>query len=81
MRARVSNLGPARTLPAVITVVVAAGEAAASLAGPEPSPGHYCNSATSWTRSSPCGKVAYMGVVLLTLDICGQGSSQEDRAS
>lgn len=81
MRARISNLRPACTLPTVITVVVAAGEAAASFAGPEPSPGHHCNSATSWTWSSPCRKVTYLGVVLLTLDIRGQGCSQEDRAS
>jgi hypothetical protein len=80
-RARISNLGPARTLPAVITVVVAAGEATASLAGPEPSSGHRCKSATSWTWSSPCGKVTYLGVVLLTRDIRGQGSSREDRTS
>lgn len=81
MRARVSNLGPARTLPAAMTAVVAAGEAAALIAGPEPSPGYRCSSATSWTRSSPCGKVTYLGVVLLTRYIRGHGRFQKRRGN
>lgn len=69
----ISNLCPARTLPTVFTAVVAAGEAAASIAGSEPSPGHRCNSATSWTRSNPCRKETYW--VLWTRN------SQEDGAT
>lgn len=77
MRASVSNLGPAGTLPTVFTAVVTAGEAAASIAGFEPNPGHRCNSATSWTWSNPCGKVTYLGVVLLTMYIRGQGTPRK----
>lgn len=73
MRVGISNLCPARTLPTVFTAVVAAGEAAASVAGSEPSPGHSCNSATSWTRSNPCRKETYW--VLWTRN------SQEDGAT